>query len=74
MKPVPDAKKIGDHCLGHRCELEARLVKAPHPDPTTSKCISSVLEGQASSLREGLSFKCVWEEQFMVPQPCLGPG
>lgn len=66
-------KRLGTTAWGTG-ELEARLLAAPHLDPTTSKCISSVLEGQASSLREGLSFKCVWEEQFMVPQPCLGPG
>lgn len=44
---------------------------APYPGPTTFKRVSSVWEGQAGGLREGLSFRCVWEEQFMVPQPYL---
>ena len=45
---------------------------APHPDPTTFKHVSSVRKGQASGLREGLSFRCVWEEQFMSPNHVSG--
>ena len=45
---------------------------APHPDPTTFKHVSSVWKGQASGLREGLSFRCVWEEQFMSPNHVSG--